>query len=208
MKLFFVLLFLAGHSIAGDLVYLKSDSIDVSGFIPVSDDQLKDVLNFQKSRTKEDCERASFEAKGFADSFFGPPYGPLSHAEAKRLVDFQETLFQEVKYFAKILKTQYQVKRPYVASSKVTPCVPPENSFSYPSGHAAISIVAAKTFALLHPEFQDALLLRAKTIAFDRVLGGVHFPDDVETGRKLGELIFQALKSEPAFIEDVRKLKQ
>lgn len=199
--------FILTGALAGELQYLTPESIDLSSFTPPTAD-LVTVLKLQKERTKSDCERASVEAKGFADAFFGPPYGPLSQREAEALVAFQEKLFQEVKYFTKSLKTKYQTPRPYTLSALVTPCVPTENSFSYPSGHAAIAVVSAKTLALLHPNLKSQLLERARVISFDRVLGGVHFPGDVDAGFLLGEMIFERLSSQEKFMKDVKDLKK
>lgn len=207
MNLIIILLCCIGSSLAGDLSYLQPGSIDVTVLRPEGP-SLNVVLTYQNTRTKVECDRASVEARGFADSFFGPPYGPLSEAEADKLIEFQEKLFKEVKYFSKILKNLYQVKRPYVLSSEVTPCIPPENSFSFPSGHAAVAVVAAKSFALLYPERSDELLARAIIIGDDRVLGGVHYPEDVEAGRVLGQMIFNELRNNENFINDLRKLKE
>jgi hypothetical protein len=100
MKTFFVLLFLISSLPAlAQLSYLKPDSIDLDkipappleGSIEDRDD-LSTVLHWQQMRTEFDCTRATHESQGFADSFFGPPYGPLSQMEATRLIELQERL--------------------------------------------------------------------------------------------------------------------
>ena len=60
---------------------------------------------------------------------------------------------------------------------------------SYVSGHATYSGAAAETLAHLFPE--DAVRLRdkAEEAALSRVLGGIHFRSDNETGLKMGRAI-------------------
>lgn len=212
MILVLSLLWVGGAQSAG-LYYLESESVDLSN-IPVPPElnsledvsELEMVLYYQKIRSEEDCHRANYEDGGLSTSFFGEEYGPLTDAEALKLVELQERLFQEAKYFTKALKEKYPRLRPFKRDSRVVPCIPLQPSDSYPSGHATIAIIAAKTFALIYPGKEQALLERAQVVANDRVLGGVHHPVDVLAGKELGEKIFSALVKEERFLRDVKAL--
>jgi acid phosphatase (class A) len=215
MKISFLLLLLSfSVTVLGQqLSYLRPDSIDLER-IPAPPlegtqadrEDLATVLHWQAMRTELECTRAHHESHGFADSFFGPPYGPLSQDEAARLIDFQERLFKEVNFFSRILKQRYSRQRPADRDLSLRPCIPSHASNAYPSGHAAIAHVAAQSFALIHPEHARALLRRAEEVALGRVIGGVHHPLDIVAGKQLGELIYEALVLSPDFMDDLMAL--
>lgn len=215
MKLLLLVLLVFNTAFAADLYYLKPESIDLKLIPapPVVDskedkDDLKVVLDLQKERTEADCKRASIESEGFATSFFGGAYGPLSDEEAKRLVEFQERLFNEVNFYSRKLKESYARQRPYDRDSNIVPCIPVHRSNSYPSGHAAIGYVAAKTFSMVYPDKSSEFIKRASVIAYDRVLGGVHHPTDTASGKILGEEVFKALMKSDKFQNDVKALSK
>lgn len=210
----FIFLLFTQSVIASDLNYLSPDSIDLTSFpTPPLLNSVQDlldfetVLNFQRTRSESDCVRAQAEDEGLATSFFGPPYGPLSLEEAKKLVAFQEKLFNEVNFFSRILKQKWKRNRPFVRSTLIQPCVEPYPSNSYPSGHAAASKLAALSFSILYPELKHALLTRADEVARDRVLAGVHYPTDVKSGALLGQLVFEALQENEAFMYELMSLE-
>jgi acid phosphatase (class A) len=209
----FLSLLIAVPALAGDLYYLKPESVNlvVVPAPPVTNSaqdkaDLDKVIELQGKRTEAECTRATVEAEGFANSFFGGVYGPLSDLEAKRLVEFQERLFNEVNFYARILKVSFSRARPFDRDVQIKPCIPLQKSNSYPSGHAAVSYVAAKSFSLIYPALAKKFLQRAEVIASDRVLGGVHHPSDVVAGRILGEEIFSALRKNQKFLDDLKEL--
>ncbi|WP_408096704.1 phosphatase PAP2 family protein [Peredibacter sp. HCB2-198] len=198
---------------AQDLTYLSPDSIDLN-LIPAppavnSEEDLADlaeVLRWQTVRTEADCAKSAFESEGFATSFFGPPYGPLTQAEAQKLVALQEVLFKEVMIFSRVKKDEWGRVRPYNRDPRIVPCVRRPRSLSYPSGHTTIAYVAAKTFSLIYPEKAEAFDQRAKEISLGRVIGGVHHPLDTVAGKVMGEMIFESLIKSPKFLDDVKAL--
>mgnify|MGYP001126686393 CR=1 FL=1 len=214
MSFIFLVLF-SFSALAQTPYYLAADSIDLQNFpIPPRHDSAEDladlahVLAWQTQRTPEDCQRATVEAAGYATSFFAPPYGPLTDEEAAVLVEMQERLFAETKFFSRQLKEQWQRLRPHQRSDLVQPCIPLHASSSYPSGHAAVAILAGRAFAMIYPERAQRLFERAIQIGDDRVIGGVHYPLDVIRGRELGEKIFEALKQNERFLRDVQALAE
>ncbi len=213
MKTFLFLLCLFNVAFAADLYYLKPDSIDLKlvPAPPVAEsaadkEDLSVVLELQKKRTEAECKRATIESEGFATSFFGAAYGPLTDEEAKRLVEFQERLFNEVNFYSRKLKESYARQRPSERDSKIVPCIPVHRSNSYPSGHAAIAYVAAKTFSMVYPDKSNEFMKRAGEIAYGRVLGGVHHPTDTASGKLVGEEVYKALMKSEKFQNDVKAL--
>ena len=68
-----------------------------------------------------------------------------------------------------------------------SPCLPaeatPAYSYSYPSGHSTFGVMTAILLANMVPEKRSELFARGWDYGQSRVVGGVHFPTDVESGR-------------------------
>ena len=207
-------LFLVPVYAQDQLTYLTLDSINldlipappVEGSVEDLAD-LNEVLRWQNVRTQADCTKAAFEAEGFATSFFGAPYGPLTTEEAEKLVALQEVLFKEVMVFSRIKKNEWARIRPYNRNVGITPCVKLPRSLSYPSGHTTIAYVASRTFAILYPERAEALIKKGDEVSLGRVIGGAHHPLDTVAGKIMGKLIFEALMKSPKFMNDVEALR-
>src|SRR6266550_935287 len=59
----------------------------------------------------------------------------------------------------------------------------PAFSYSYPSGHSTYGAMTAILLANMVPEKRGELFARGWDYGWSRVVGGVHFPTDVESGR-------------------------
>jgi len=167
------------------------------------------LKKLQKSRTAKDCKRATSEVVVNLNNFYGPPYGPLSKKEAERLVPFFEELSQ-LSYHPDLIgmtKKHWHRPRPYLAHPDLEPCVKKEPSFSYPSGHAAVSVILYRALSELHPKLSAKLLKRANQIAYDRTLAGVHYPTDIRDGKIIGEMNYQFMKATDTYQKLIAKYK-
>jgi acid phosphatase (class A) len=73
---------------------------------------------------------------------------------------------------------------PHFAGSPCLPVGPtPAFSYSYPSGHSTYGAMSAILLANMVPEKRGELFARGWDYGQSRVVGGVHFPTDVESGR-------------------------
>ena len=73
---------------------------------------------------------------------------------------------------------------PHDAASPCLPVEPtPAFSYSYPSGHSTFGAMTAILLANMVPEKRGELFARGWDYGQSRVVGGVHFPTDVESGR-------------------------
>src|SRR5580765_1407762 len=99
-------------------------------------------------------------------------------------------------------KNYWKRKRPYLLDPQLA-LVDPEPSFSYPSGHSARGTVYALLVAELFPEKKEGILAIGRTLGWDRVLIGKHFPTDVQAGRVLGQAIFRELSANAEFQHDL-----
>ena len=117
-----------------------------------------------------------------------------------------EEVKKEIGQPINVPKKFYQRKRPYEIEANLL-VGKPEDSFSYPSGHAARGMVYALVLAELFPTHREAILKVGYDIGWGRVVLGKHFPSDIYAGRVLGKSIAQELLTSPAFQRDLAKAK-
>jgi acid phosphatase (class A) len=97
--------------------------------------------------------------------------------------------------------------RPPHQDGRITPLLKVPTNASYPSGHATRAILWARVLAILSPKDKEALRERARLVALDRVIAGVHYPTDVASGMALGDAIADQLMLSEAFKADLEKAK-
>jgi len=88
-----------------------------------------------------------------------------------------------------------------------SPCLPPEAStpaytYSYPSGHSTFGAMTAILLADMVPEKRAELFQRGWDYGRSRVVGGVHFPSDVEAGRIQATVMTALMMQNPDFKTD------
>jgi acid phosphatase (class A) len=168
---------------------------------------LKAVLEAQRTRTPAEVADAQADANlsvfRFADvmgSGFTPANLPFTTEFFKRFSDDAlQPIESAKKYFGR--------PRPFITDPKVQPCVKKPNNESYPSGHATFAYVNAIVLACMVPEKAMAIFERAAVFAHNRVVGGVHYPSDVDAGRISAFVIDNVLISDPRFKADLRTSK-
>lgn len=171
-----------------------------------SDEQT--LLMLQSKRTKTDCERANSEALVDFDAFFRKPSGPLTKDELDQIRSLITEVDQDAYYFINKLKKEYPRERPFLYVAKLQPCVPKEKTLAYPSGHAAVSALIAMVAGDIFPAKAESLKHRAELIANDRVLGGVHHPSDIASGKIIASAIYEKLQKTKLFREAIQKTKR
>jgi acid phosphatase (class A) len=167
---------------------------------------LEYVLALQASRTPDDCSRATTEINPGVEAFFGPAFGPLSQDEVNLWGDFLTKVLADGSQITDREKKFWNIPRPGKQSDQVQSCVPMPSSPSYPSGHSMGSHLMALVLASLDSSRADAFEGRADQVAHDRVVAGVHFPSDIEGGKRLAERIFHELMKNPEFRADLQNL--
>ncbi len=83
----------------------------------------------------------------------------------------------------------------------------PDESFSYPSGHATYGATVGFLLAEMMPEKKAAIYARINDYAHDRMVAGVHFRSDVEAGKLFGAAIVNALFAKPGFEAEFEEAK-
>lgn len=165
------------------------------------------LLNYQETRTQEECLQAKMDDKATVRNLFARKDGPLTVQEAKRFSLKIMKAYGEAGINILIAKNVFKRPRPYLTNPMVKPCIELESSYAYPSGHTTISRVFARVLSEIYPDRAVDLLKRADEVATSRILGGVHHPSDVEAGKKLGDRIaLKILKSQKLMDELISEI--
>lgn len=161
---------------------------------------LDTVMQVQAARTPGEIEWAkaverddAFRNRTVLGDWFEPARLPVTAA-------FFQSLAGDLRAVDAASKKPFQRPRPYQLDARVQPCVSLPASSSYPSGSALQALVWAELLGELVPEKRAALLARAHRAAWGRVIGGVHFPTDIEAGRRLAAPFLEACRTTPAFV--------
>jgi undecaprenyl-diphosphatase len=88
-----------------------------------------------------------------------------------------------------LVKRASRRKRPCQLEPHCWSTVLPPDQFSFPSGHSITAFSIAMTVGSFYPQFQEALLVCAVSIAISRVVLGMHFLSDVIVGSGIGALL-------------------
>lgn len=154
------------------------------------------LLMWQDSRTQAECDEAAAEKTPTLVTMFAGEHGPLTKKEARRLhLRFIEAYINGG-INIKIAKETFDRPRPFVSSSDIKPCIPLATSGAYPSGHTAIARLFARLLSDIYPERAEAFMDRADEVAMNRIIGGVHHPSDIVAGKKLGDAIYEMMRSQ------------
>lgn len=89
----------------------------------------------------------------------------------------------------KALKKISRRQRPCQLEPHCWSRVLPPDQFSFPSGHTMTAFSIALVISYYYPEFEGAMYFLAASIAFSRVVLGMHFLSDVLAGAILGSAL-------------------
>ena len=198
----------------GDVYYLDSTAGQFPLFpappLPGSDtDQadLKVLHEWQAKRTAAECTRARAEARGNFESLFGN-VSPFHRPLPPEVAAFFKHVHADLDYAVGTVKERYQRPRPVWRGFGITPCIDIIGGYAYPSGHAANARLFALILSDLSPDRRAEFMARADEAALNRVIGGVHYPTDIEAGKRLAEAIYTDLHKNLAFQRDEEVLKK
>jgi acid phosphatase (class A) len=159
--------------------------------------ELDEVLALQAQRSDADVA-ACVADQEYSVFRFADVVGPgFEAALLPKTAAYFSTAVDAAKAVVDGAKDHWGRRRPFLVDSRVQPCDKPSKSASYPSGHATAGTVMAILLADLLPEKHDAILERGWLFARHRVMGGVHFPSDIQAGRIAGTVLAQALLQDP-----------
>ena len=161
--------------------------------------ELDAMLSMQQQRGPEDeaaCQAdAVITVFRFAD-VLGDSFTPQALPKASALF---ERALASAKQAVDPAKDHYARPRPPLADSRIKPCVKLPGNGAYPSGHSTAGNLMATLLAAMVPEKAAELRARGRLFGDHRVLGGVHYPSDVDAGRLCAAALAQALFMDPEF---------
>ncbi|TPJ39563.1 phosphatase PAP2 family protein [Mesorhizobium sp. B2-5-4] len=161
--------------------------------------ELGEVLTMQVTRTPEMEARAIADAEEnvwrFAD-VMGPNFNkdklPKFSAFFDRVVETEGAVVDPA-------KDVWKRPRPHQLSDLVKPVVKLSSSGSWPSGHATVGTMMGIILADMVPERRAEIMARAAEFAHNRIVGGIHYPSDVEMGKISGSVIAAVLLNRDDF---------
>jgi acid phosphatase (class A) len=165
--------------------------------------ELGEILTIQVTRTKEMEARAIADATEniwrFADVVDSPKFNA---ATLPKLAAFFDRVTETEGAVVDPAKDVWKRPRPHLYSDLVRPVVPLSKSGSYPSGHATVGTLMGIELANMLPEKRAQIMARAWEFGHNRVVGGIHYPSDIEMGRISGTVIAQTISTHPDFKAD------
>jgi len=192
--------------------YLTLRDLDLVTILPppvVDPEQLELVLVAQRAATPERIEQAVRDVDESPDTMFGAVLGkPIDEKQlpaTSRLFARMRATEDELTGPA---KKAFKRVRPYLSSSEIRPLVRPSVSGSYPSGHTTNATLAAIVMGGIVPEKRDEIWQRAIDYSQSRVVGGMHYPNDLLGGKLAGTAIAVALQGRPEFKADFDAAKR
>lgn len=79
--------------------------------------------------------------------------------------------------------------------------------YDYPSGHSTLSFVWESLLVDIFPERQKELYAQAKTMAWNRVVLGHHYPSDIAAGETYGHYLAQEFLKNPHCKQELNDVK-
>jgi len=89
----------------------------------------------------------------------------------------------------------------------VKPAVKLSSSGSWPSGHATVGTIMGIVLSNMVPEKRAEIMARAAEYAHNRVVGGIHYPSDVEEGKIAGSVIAAIIMQRDDFKSEFAQAK-
>lgn len=203
------LLLLSPLAHAGEKPFLTAKELDLSTLLPppvaagteADKAQQAMVIAAQKSASKERIALANHDADEDVFTMFasvlGPNFAPANLPAATKFFDrIGETEDEVVDPIKKI----FGRIRPWIANPAEIPAlIKSTKSNAYPSGHTTRVAMTAAVLGTMLPEKRDAIWARAREYAQSRVIGGMHYPNDLEGGWIAGGAIAGYLWAMPEF---------
>ena len=187
-------------------VFIEPDAIDLASVLPPppEDDSLagradlETVLRLQADRTPEQLERVVRVANQNVFTFAAPVLGEWFNAQnLPRTALYFEIVTAESYGVALQTKRLWTRDRPHLRDARIEPVPRRSRSASYPSGHASDAATWAVLLGELFPEHRAAFEAQVHEAMWGRVLGGSHYPTDVQAGKILGDLIGRRMLASP-----------
>ena len=205
----------AAHDPAAKSFYIQSTSVKLEKLLPKPSADKSPITRGEGDLMIALQSEASPASKDRAKSedtlipwVYADVLGPnFSKAKMPLTADLLDKAEKDTHAITEDAKRFWDRDRPSHQDSRITPLLKVPTNASYPSGHATRAILWARILGVLSPKDKEALRDRARLVALDRVIIGVHYPTDVAAGMALGDAIADQLMLSEAFKADLEKAK-
>jgi acid phosphatase (class A) len=194
-------------------VYIHPDKFDSTRYLsapPIGIEEKEDmriVERWQELRTKTMADKSladSDQSVFIFSDVVGEKFIGKNFPIAK---NFFTSLYKTESNLNKQGKEKWERMRPAAKNPNLKAVGKFENMGSYPSGHATFGWLTGIVLADMLPEMRHAIMVRAREIGLNRVVGGVHYPSDIEAGRMLAVACAVEIRNNPAFLADFEEAR-
>jgi acid phosphatase (class A) len=186
-----------------DLIHVLAPPPEIDS--PQGKADLQAVRDAQRVRTPAQVESARADAC-FSILRFANVMG--AGFKASRLpftMSFFQRVFSDDQHAIWAAKKYFNRPHPCVIDHDLTPVVEQSSNPSYPSGHASFAYVTAILLADMVPEKAPQIFERAAAYADGRLIGGAHYPTDLQAGRISASVIDNVLLHNPQARADLAR---
>ena len=161
-----------------------------------------DVMRLQRlvntPRWQQAKRDVSYDIFVAFSSVLGADFTASQRPQVAALLDYSGRYVHRASNEAKAIHPR---PRPYRTLANLQVCQSPSpiNS-SYPSGHAAWGVVAARILAQLYPSQTKQILARGLDYGQSRVVCAVHYPSDVSAGQMMADAMLAQLENDDAYL--------
>jgi len=194
-------------------VYIDPKTFDSTRYMsapPAGSEELEDKLaveRWQNIRDQKMADRSLSDSKQSIFIFSDVLGEGFRSEEFPITAKFFESVYKTESYLNKQGKERWARMRPPASNPGLKPVGKFGNEGSYPSGHAAFGWLAGIVLADMVPEKREQIMNRAREYGLNRVIGGVHFPSDIEAGRILAVACAVEMRHSLAFLADFAKAR-
>jgi acid phosphatase (class A) len=171
--------------------------------------ELRELQRLQESRTAATANHASADHERTIERFLDP-IGIKLHDLPSSTADFFKCAARLTEQKVQEAKIIFKRNRPYTLPHNrlhVLKTIGSDDSFSYPSGHAAYGMVTGLILSAMLPEKRDAIQKRIEDFGYSRLISGVHFRSDVYAGQISGAAVAAAFFEDATFRDAFQKAK-
>jgi acid phosphatase (class A) len=196
--------------LAAPLPYVTTKQVDLTQLLappPANDSaqtryEIDELLRVQARLTPAMAEAASADQQ--EDVFrFANVFGAKFKAENLPVATpFFARVAENEGVIVDPAKDSWKRPRPFMLSSEIKPNVKMSKSGAYPSGHTSLGYLLAVVLGNMVPEKRVEIFDRAADYANNRMVGGVHYPSDIQAGRIAGTVIAAEMMKQPEFQRD------
>ena len=164
--------------------------------------EMDELASLERERTPEQEKQVAIDVKRSVDRFLegaGIAYAAEKLRPCERFFTMPR---QEEKAAVEAAKDTFCRTRPFrTPGNSLHPVqeARPDDSFSYPSGHAAYGAAIGFLLVEMLPEKRAEIYRRINEYARARMIAGVHFRSDVEAGKLMGAAVVASLFAKPDF---------